>query len=103
MYTTPRNLSRTEAAAARRGNGDHRTGWAYAYKSPVWHEIDRYGQTGCGRNFNSQRASWCPPGGLPNEIERCQRCEARRAKAAAASAEQARIKHETRWQLTLDF
>lgn len=103
MQATPRNLSRTETAILRRGRGDRRTGWAYAYKSPVWHEIDRYGQTGCGRIFRGNRATWCPPGQLPIEIERCQRCEARRAKAEAAAAEQARIKYETRHQLTLDF
>lgn len=99
----PSNLSRTEAAAARRGNGNHRTGWAYAHKSPVWHEIDRFGQTGCGRIFNSNKATWCQAGGLPMEVERCQKCEARRAKREAAAAEQDRIKYETRDQFTLDF
>ena len=103
MFTTPRNLSRTEAATAKYGNGDHRTGWAYALGSPVWHHIDCHGLTACGRRFNSHRATWCPAKALPNEIERCQRCEARRAKAEAAAAEQARITYETRDQLTLEF
>lgn len=104
MQSAARNLSRTEQAAARRrGFGDHRTGWAYAYKSPVWHEIDHYGQTGCGRIFRSTRATWCRPDWLPLECERCRRCEARRVRAEAEAAEQARIKHETRHQLTLAF
>ena len=103
MLGVPHKLSRTEAAVARRGGGNHRTGWAYANKSTVWHEIDRYGQTSCGRAFNSYRATWCRPDRLPNEVERCRRCEAHRLNAEAAAAEQARIKYETRHQLSLNF
>lgn len=99
-----KELSRTQSIAGELlHSGQRRTGWAYAYKSPVWHEINSLGRTSCGRIFNSHRATWCQEGTLPNEIERCTKCEASRAKHEAAEAEQARIKHETRQQLSLEF
>lgn len=96
-------LSRTQAIAGELLASPRRAGWAYAYKSPVWHEVTSTGRTSCGRIFNSHKATWCQAGGLPLEVERCQKCEARRARREAAAAEQARIEHETRDQLSFAF
>lgn len=95
------SLSRTQAA--HRGSPYLQPGWAYAHKSQVWHQVDAYGRTSCGHEFNTRLATWCPSHQLPNEAGRCQRCEASRARLAAQATEQARIKHETRHQLTLTF
>lgn len=99
VHHLPRNLSRTELAHC--GSPSSRFGWAYAHKSPTWHDVDAYGMTACGHRFRSRLATWCLLGMLPLVDERCRRCEARRARREAA--EQARIRYATRHQLSFDF
>lgn len=78
-------------------------GWAYALKSMIWHQVDVYSYTSCSHLFANRGATWAPVGMLPNEVERCRKCEARRARLEAKAAEQARRQHATRDQLSFAF
>lgn len=98
---SPRDLSRTEVAQSHRAI--YQAGWAYAHKSPTWHDVNAYGRTACGHQFNPRLATWCQSGALPLVDERCKVCEARRVRAEAEAAEQARLAHATRHQLSFGF
>lgn len=100
IHHLPRNLSRTELA--QRGSPGSRFGWAYAHKSPAWHNVDAYGMTACGHRFRARLATWCSLGMLLLVDERYRRYEGHRARSEAA-AELARIKYATRHQLSFDF